>query len=235
MPRENAPPIISGKQAGSVPIYGFSVGQKLFVGLTGLFLCSFLVVHLSGNMLLFKNDGGKAFNTYSEFMATNVGIRTMEIVLFAGFLIHIILGVSAWISNRLSRPRRYRVNRASANSSLSSRTAFVTGSVVFIFLVVHLRSFLVPTRFPSGPEPSMYELVRTAFANPVYDGFYLMALAFLGYHLHHGFQSAFQTFGLRPGHVKLIDWVAAIFWLLIPIGFATMPIYFLWARSKGVY
>jgi len=235
MPRKNAPPIITGRQARSVPIYGSSVGQKLLVGVTGLFLCSFLVVHLSGNMLLFKNDAGRAFDTYSEFMSTNIGIRIMEIVLAAGFLIHIILGVSSWISNRLSRPKRYHLIRASENSALSSRTAFITGSIVFIFLVVHLRSFLVPTRFASGREPSMYHLVRTAFSSPLYDGFYLIALAFLGYHLRHGFQSAFQTFGLRPGHVKLIDWVAAAFWLLIPIGYAVMPLYFLWARSKGAY
>ncbi len=234
MPRENVPPIISAKEARSVPIYNSSVGQKLLVGLTGLFLCSFLVVHFSGNMLLFKHDGGKAFDAYSMFMSTNSVIRVMEIGLFAGFLIHIIFAVSTWIGNRLSRAKRYKISRASENSALSSRMTFITGSVVFIFLVIHLRSFFVPTRFASGPEPSMYELVRTAFYNPVYDGFYLIALAFLGYHLRHGFQSALQTFGLRPGYVRLIDWVAVIFWLLIPIGYAIMPLYFLWAHSKGV-
>ncbi len=234
MLRENAPPITSVNEAASMRIYSSSLGQKLLVGLTGLFLCSFLVVHLSGNLLLFKNDGGKAYDAYSTFMSTNEVIRVLEIVLAAGFAIHIIFGVSTWISNRLARPSRYRVNSPSENSALSSRMSFVTGSVVFIFLVVHLRSFFVPTRFPSGPEPSAYELVRTAFYSPVYDGFYLVALAFLAYHLHHGFQSAFQTLGLRPGRVKLIDWVAAIFWLLIPIGYAVMPLYFLWAHSKGV-
>jgi succinate dehydrogenase / fumarate reductase cytochrome b subunit len=235
MPRENALPIVSGKEAGSVPLYNSSVGQKLLVGLTGLFLCSFLVVHLSGNLLLFKNDGGKAFDTYSEFMSTNTGIRIMEIVLFAAFLIHIILAVSNWIGNRLSRPVPYLKNRASENSALESRLSFVTGSVVFIFLVVHLRSFFVPSRFAaSGTNVSMYELARAAFSNPIYDGFYVVAMAFLAYHLRHGFQAAFQTFGLRPGREKIIDWVAIIFWLLIPIGFALMPLYFLWTRSKGV-
>jgi succinate dehydrogenase / fumarate reductase cytochrome b subunit len=236
MPRENAPPIVSGKEAGSVPLYSSSVGQKLLVGATGLFLCSFLIVHLSGNLLLFRNDGGKAFDTYSEFMSTNTGIRIMEIVLFAGFLIHIIFAVSHWISNRLSRPERYLRNRASENSALESRLTFVTGSIVFIFLVVHLRSFFVPSRFAAaGTGVSMYELVRAAFSSPIYDGFYVVAMALLAYHLRHGFQSAFQTFGLRPGREKIIDWIAIIFWLLIPIGFAAMPLYFLWTRSKGVY
>ncbi len=235
MPRENAAiPTVSELQARSLPLYRSSVGQKLLVGVTGLFLCTFLVVHMSGNLLLFRHDGGRAFDTYSEFMSTNTMIRTMEIVLFAGFLIHIILAVSTWISNRMARPRRYAVNRPSENSALASRWTFITGSVVFIFLVLHLRTFFVPTRFASGAKPSMFELVASAFANPVYDGFYLVALILLGYHLRHGFQSAFQTFGLRPGHQKLIDLVAIFFWLIIPIGFATMPIYFYWAHLKGV-
>jgi succinate dehydrogenase / fumarate reductase cytochrome b subunit len=191
------------------------------------------MVHLSGNLLLFRKDGGKAFETYSEFMSTNSVIRSMEIVLFAGFLIHIIFAVTTWIGNRIARPQRYAVNRPSENSTLPSRLAFVTGSIVFIFLVVHLRTFLVPVRFAAGVKPSMYELVVTAFANPTYDLFYLISLVLLGYHLRHGFQSAFQTFGLRPGRARLIDLVATIFWLIIPIGFAAMPIYFYWAHLKG--
>jgi succinate dehydrogenase / fumarate reductase cytochrome b subunit len=217
-----------------ITFYNSSVGQKILAGLTGLFLCTFLVVHLSGNFLLFKNDGGKAFGTYSEFMSTNTGIRILEIGLALGFLAHIILGVITWISNRMARPARYAVNRAGENSELSSRVMFITGSTIFIFLVVHLRSFFVPTRFPGAIQPNMFELVKSAFQNPYYDGFYIIALILLGFHLRHGFQSAFQTFGLRPGYNRLIDLVAIVFWLLIPIGYATMPLYFLWAYLKGV-
>ncbi len=217
-----------------IKFYKSSVGQKILVALSGLFLCSFLIVHLSGNTLLFKNDGGKSFDTYSEFMATNTLIRTLEIVLAAGFLLHILLGVITWISNRMARPDRYALSRANENSDLSSRVMFIGGSAIFIFLVVHLRSFFVPTRFAGAVKPDMFELVKTAFENPYYDGFYLIALFFLGYHLRHGFQSAFQTLGLRPWNRKLIDWIAVIFWLVIPIGFAVMPLYFYWAHLKGV-
>ncbi len=233
MASENTLPIVSADKAATVRIYVSNVGQKVLVCLAGLFLCAFLVEHVAGNLLLFRHDGGAAYDAYSAFMSANIVIRILEFVLFAGFGVHIIFAVSTWISNRLARPMRYRVTRPSANSALSSRTPFITGSVVFVFLVIHLRSFWVPTRFASGPEPSAYEMVRTAFSSPVYDAVYLIALAFLGYHLRHGFQSAFQTLGLRPGYVKLIDWVAVIFWLLIPIVFATMPVYFLWMHSKG--
>lgn len=214
--------------------YNSSVGQKLLVGLTGLFLCTFLVVHLTGNLLLFKNDGGKAFEQYSEFMSTNLGIRLMEIVLAAGFLVHVILGVRVWLHNRRARPVGYVMNRPSENSDLASRVTFITGSIVFIFLVVHLNTFFVPSRFPGQSKTSMLELVKTAFSSPVYDAFYLVALVLLGYHLRHGFQSAFQTFGLRPRWRRPIDLVAILFWLIIPAGFATMPLYFLWIHLTGV-
>ena len=211
-----------------------SVGRKFLMGATGLFLCSFLVIHLSGNLLLFKNDGGIAFDAYSEFMATNLLIRTIEIGLFAGFLAHIIFGAWLWLDNRRARPQRYEINKASDNSTLASRTTFFTGSIVFIFLVVHLNTFFVPTRI-LGIELSMYDLVVEAFENPVYDAFYVIAIALLGYHLRHGFQSAFQTFSIRgQKYLMLVNIVALIFWLLIPIGYISMPLYFLWAHLSGV-
>ena len=210
-------------------IYSSSVGQKLLVALTGLFLCSFLIVHVSGNLLLFRNDGGEAFNAFSEFMSTNTIIRMLEVVLIAGFLVHILFGVRVWLSSRRARPQGYAMNRSGETSTLASRWAFWTGSVVFIFLVVHMRSFWVPARFEAGGV-SMYRLVRTAFESPGYDLFYLVALSLLGFHLRQGFQSAFQTFGLRPAWQRPIDWVATIFWLLIPMAFAAMPLFFLWNR-----
>ncbi len=206
-------------------IYNSSVGKKFVVGLTGLFLCSFLVVHLVGNFQLFKNDGGVAFDAYSHFMSTNPVIRTVEIVLVVGFLLHIFTSAYLWFKNREARPVKYKVNAAGENSTLASRTMFVTGSIVFIFLVVHLRTFFVPTRF--GGEEKMYELVKTAFQNPLYDLFYIVAIGLLGFHLRHGFQSAFQTFGIKhKKYTPYIEAASAIFWLLIPLGYISMPIYF---------
>jgi succinate dehydrogenase / fumarate reductase cytochrome b subunit len=197
------------------------------MGLTGFFLCSFLVVHLVGNLLLFRADGGIAFDEYSRFMSTNVGIRTIEIGLFAGLLMHAAVGFQLWNANRKVRPIKYLVNASSSTSSIESRIGFVSGSIIFIFLVVHLGTFFFPTRFGEHTG-SMYGLVREAFSSPVYSGFYIIAMGFLSYHLRHGFQSAFQTFGMLGTKYKpLIHAVAILFWLLIPLGFASMPVYFL--------
>src|SRR5216117_3890623 len=131
-------------------LYQSSVGQKVLVGLTGLFLCTFLIVHLSGNLLLFKNDGGRAFEEYAKFMSTNPAIRLMEIVLTAGFAGHVFFAVRVWLHNRRARPERYATNRPSENSSLASRTMFASGSIVFVFLVVHLRR----SSSPPGSRPA---------------------------------------------------------------------------------
>jgi len=210
--------------------YTSSVGRKLSMALTGFFLCSFLVVHLYLNLFLLKQDRGSTFDTYAEFMATYPLIRPLEIILFAGFLLHAFIGGWLWIANRLARPVKYAMNRPSENSTLASRTAFWTGAFVLLFLVVHVNTFFVRSRFfPSSL--TMYERVAEAFRSPLYVCFYLVALAFLAYHLKHGVQSAFQTLGLKHRrYEKIINATAAVFWLIIPIAFAVLPLYFLLAH-----
>jgi succinate dehydrogenase / fumarate reductase cytochrome b subunit len=212
-------------------LFGSSIGKKFLVALTGLFLCSYLVVHVAGNLLLFKQDGGKSFDEYAEFLPSLLIVRLIEWGLFAAFAAHIAGGTAVWWKNRRARPARYEKNAASDTSALTSRTMFVTGSIVFIFLVLHLRTFWVPARFAhdAGPGPfSMYAIVVEAFSSPVYAVFYVAAMGLLAFHLRHGFQSAFQTFGLREGAwARLIQAVAVLFWLVIPALFAAMPIYFL--------
>jgi succinate dehydrogenase / fumarate reductase cytochrome b subunit len=106
-----------------------------------------------------------------------------------------------------------------------------SASVVGFFLVIHLQTFWIPNRFWQKPPESNYELVATAFSDPVYSVFYIIALAFLGFHLKHGFQAGFQTLGLSTTKYKpLIDAFAVLFWLIIPLAFAAMPAYFLWFK-----
>jgi len=215
-------------------IYKSSIGKKIVMAVTGLFLCTFLVEHLAGNLLLFRDDAGAAFVEYSDFMSHNFIVRTIEIVLAIAFIGHILTGAILWIKNKMARGQTYQMNQASANSALSSRTAFLTGSIVFIFLVIHLRTFWVPNRFFPTENPSLYVLVVTAFTSPSYDLFYLVALVLLAYHLHHGFQSAFQTFGIRnEKFIPLIEFIGMIFWFLIPLGFAIIPAYFFWLSHFG--
>jgi succinate dehydrogenase / fumarate reductase, cytochrome b subunit len=206
--------------------YNSSIGKKVLMSLTGLFLISFLVEHLVGNLLLFANDGGKIYEAYGEFLVSNPVIRFIEIFLFLGMIGHAILGVILWIKNRMTRPVKYKFFRLKDNSPLASRTTIWSGIVIGIFLYIHLKSFFIPSRFASE-KISNYELVMQAFSNPWYDGFYLLAFLVLGYHLRHGFQSAFQTLGLRnKTYTPFLDLLAFIVWFLIPLGYAIIPVYF---------
>ena len=104
---------------------------------------------------------------------------------------------------------------------------FVSGSVVYMFLAVHMRTFWYASRFHHDEHPSMYRVAVESFANPYYSAFYVVALVLLAMHLRHGFQSAFQTFGIKHTQFAgLIELVGALFWLVIPLGFASIPIYF---------
>jgi len=214
-------------------LYTSSVGKKIVMSLTGLFLCAFLLEHVAGNFLLFMNDNGHMYDAYTEFMSHNILVRTIEIFLFASLVGHAISGVAVWIKNRRSRPEKYEIFRLQDNAPLASRITMLTGSIVFLFLVVHLRTFFIPTRF--GIEKiSPYALVAQAFTNPWYSSFYIVALIMLGYHLRHGFQSAFQTLGLKNSkYASVVEWIAVIFWLLVPVGFASMPVYFYFFHRAG--
>jgi succinate dehydrogenase / fumarate reductase cytochrome b subunit len=208
-------------------LYHSSVGKKILIGTTGVCLCIYLIVHLFGNLLLFKNDGGAAFNTYAELLPSLLFIRIIEIVLFAIFLGHMVLGTILWILNKRARPQKYAVNAAGENSPLVSRIMFVTGAAIGVFLFVHLRHFWAPARFGAGPV-DMYALVKAALSDPLSGTLYLIGMIVLGFHLRHGFQSAVQTFGLRnSNYLPLINLLGVIFWVLIPLGFAAMPVYFL--------
>lgn len=208
-------------------LYRSSIGKKFVVGLTGLMLCVYLIVHLAGNLLLFKQDGGASFDHYAELLPSFMIIRIIEIVLFLVFIGHISTATVVWFLNRKARPLKYKTNRPQENSTIFSRTMFASGSIVFIFLVIHMGQFWFPSRFASVPV-SMYYLVRSTFENPVYSIFYVIAMILLMFHLRHGFQSALQTFGLKhQRYMPMINALGLLFWFLIPLGFAAMPLYFL--------
>jgi succinate dehydrogenase / fumarate reductase cytochrome b subunit len=210
-----------------------SIGKKIIMSLSGLFLCIFLIVHVSANLFLFKRDGGETYNEVAHFMSSNLAIRITEVVLFIGIVAHMISGVVVWMKNWLSRPVRYEMYSLKDNTPFSSRRPMLTtsASLVGFFLVSHLTTFWIPTRFGTEPKPP-YQMVSEAFSDPVLSIFYIIAVALLAFHLKHGFQSGFQTLGLNNKKYKpLIDAFAIIFWLIIPLAFAAMPAYFLWFRS----
>ncbi len=227
-------------------IFSTSVGRKVIMALTGLFLCTFLAVHLIGNLQLLHHDGGQAFNLYSKFMSSNPLIQTVSYVNFAFILGHIVWGAYITIKNKSARPVGYAYNDPGKTSSFSSRWMGVLGTMILIFLVIHIKDFklayigigeelkMVTYTLENGDTASvknMYEEVNHEFHEPVVVGIYVISMIALGFHLFHGFQSAFQTLGLRhPKYTPLIKCVGFVFWGLIPLGFAIIPLIFYFCR-----
>jgi succinate dehydrogenase / fumarate reductase, cytochrome b subunit len=215
-----------------------SITKKIWMAFLGLFLMMFLVVHLGINLCLLRDDGGKWFTDAAHFMGTNYVVKVFEIVLFGGFLLHILLGIILQVRNWISRPVRYAVNNRSTTPFLSKYMIY-TGAIVFIFLAIHMVNFyfikigLVGENAPrlEGGEPDFYVIAQQLFALPGYSVLYILLFIVLGFHLNHAFQAAFQTLGLQnKKYTPAITLAGRFYAIIVPFGFIIIPIYFLFIR-----
>lgn len=210
-----------------------SLSRKYIMAAAGAFLMLFLVSHLTTNLLMLRQDGGEAFDAAVEFLLTNPIIKIVEYVLFAGFIIHIILGVMLEWHNKRSRPVNYHVAGKSGTSAFS-KFMIHTGVVIFVFLALHLYHFffvkigLVDVYAGAESTIDFYPMVAQTLKNPVNAGIYIFAFILLGFHLNHAFQSAFQTFGLNHDkYTPAIKVIGTIYAILVSVGFSVIALYFL--------
>lgn len=214
-------------------LFSSSIGKKFLMSLTGLFLITFLVVHASINAMIWFNDGGVTFNKYAHFMGSNLIVRTMEIGLFAGLLLHIVDGLLLYKANRSARPVKYAFNNESANSPWYSRSMALLGTLILLFLTLHLANFWVKTRFTgienfgldADGQENLFAVMKKVFESPLVVVVYVLGCFSLFWHLLHGFKSAFQSLGLN--HVKYNEAIAVVgiaFSIIVPAIFALMPV-----------
>ena len=213
-----------------------SIGRKLIMSLTGLFLILFLVIHLIGNLLLIKGDGGEAFNSYAKFMTSNPLIKTVSYLLYASILLHAVQGLIIWQKNRAARGSQgYAVKalRAVNTSPTAAANMAWLGIIIFIFIGLHMYQFWLQMKLGNVPMATydgheykdLYYLVSNAFASPVYVAIYVLSMAVIGYHLWHGFQSSFQTLGINHRkYSPLIHTLGKIYAVVVPLLFALIPI-----------
>jgi len=213
-----------------------SIGQKLVMGLTGLFLILFLVVHLIGNLQLLADDGGESFNMYTRFMTTNPFIKTISYGLYFFILLHAVQGVIIALSNRKAKERKYDVS-TNTNGSWMSKNMALLGILVFAFLCIHMGDFwfkmkrnLLPMVQYDGMDiaiKDLYYQVKVSFSNIWIVIIYLVGMMALALHLIHGFQSAFTTLGLRHNkYTPIINAIGVIYSILVPLAFALIPVLF---------
>jgi len=205
--------------------YYSSLTKKYIMALMGLFLFTFLVVHLSINLTLLFDPTRVTFNEIAHFMGTNPFIQVFQWVLFAGFAIHIFYGIVLQIQNWMARPKLYK-KKALSEDSIFSKYVIYTGIVIFIFLVIHLGNFFVLKMQGRVPGDDMGLLVIRLFQNTGYVIFYVVLLLFMGFHLDHAFQSAFQSLGLN--HRKYMPFIKGLghfLAIVLTAGFISIPVF----------
>ena len=209
-----------------------SVGKKLIMGFTGIFLILFLIVHVSLNAFIWANDGGVMFNQGAHFMGSTVVPRILEIGLFLGIILHIVQGYMLESQNRKARGKvKYAVSYGNKGSKWYSRSMALLGTIILLFLIVHISHFWLPNRshrgFLLGEEINLYQTMKEVFSNIWVVLVYVLSCISLGYHLAHGFQSAFRTLGVHNKKFNtMLTSIGYCFSIVISLAFALMPISF---------
>ncbi len=214
-----------------------TIFRKILAALSGLFLTLFLVGHLAGNLQLFISgiEGQTQFNKYALFMTTNPVVKILSIVTYLSILLHVILTLYLSFKSRQARPIGYAVSSGNANSTWSSNNMAILGSFLLLFIIVHMRSFWYEMHFGDMPYQhlddgtkikDLYLITTSAFANPIYTLFYVLSMLALAFHLKHGVESAVQTIGLKlPNYEKSLKYIGSFIAVVIPVTFASIPIY----------
>jgi succinate dehydrogenase cytochrome b subunit len=210
-------------------VFSSSTGTKLLIGLTGLLLFAYLLLHLAGNMLVFA--GQDTFNQYSHTLISNPLVVPAEIGLAAVFLLHVYKTVAMWLRNQAARPVGYEKKRWAGHTSrksLASTTMIWTGLITLVFVGVHLQQFKFGAWYEIG-EPPVRDLYRTeaeVFTSPLWVAVYVFCVILIGLHLRHGISSAFQSLGAdHPVYTKRLVTLGTILAVLIAAGFAIIPIW----------
>jgi succinate dehydrogenase / fumarate reductase cytochrome b subunit len=202
-----------------------SIGRKALMALSGLALIGFLVAHLAGNLTLYADADGTAFNHYAETLESNPLLLPAEIGLVLLILLHLVLGIRVSLDNREARKKGYAVRASLGGRTLGSATMLLTGILILVFLVVHVSDFRIPKLLGDESVEDLAGAVKRRLASPLGAGVYLVGVAAVGLHLSHAFQSAFQTLGLN--HPKYTPWIARLglaLAVILFLGFASFPI-----------
>lgn len=218
-------------------IFSSTIGKKVIMSLSGLFLIIFLLVHLSVNLTMLVSSD--LYNEAAHFMATNPFIKVMEPMLALGFFVHVLYALVLTLHNMKSRPVAYAVKNESNSSTWSSRNMLVLGAFLLTFMAIHIVNFWWKMKI-SGEIGSVvvngvemhdsFALVTSLFKCWQYVVLYIISFVLLGLHLVHGFWSAFQTIGMNNNKwFKRLKCAGTIYAVVVVLGFTIIPVYFLLA------
>ncbi len=224
-----------------------SIGQKVIMSLSGIFLILFLIVHVCLNACIWSatgsnSDHGKMFNVVANFMGANAVPRVLEVGLFLLFIVHIVQGFVLAGANTTHRDVPYAINYGTRGSTWYSRSMGLLGTIVLLFLIIHISQFWTPSRFGTLKDfilsdgkhvNDLFGLMQTTFQHLWVVIIYVAGCISLGYHLAHGFQSAFRTLGVNNKRYQImLRNMGYAFSIVVCFAFAMMPVsfYFGWVN-----
>ena len=216
-----------------ISYFNSTIFRKTLAGLSGFFLVLFLLGHLLGNLQLFipGEDGQKQFNEYALFMTTNPAVKILSVLTYSTIILHTILTLFLVFQSSNARDVKYLQSSGNANSTWGSKNMAVLGTLILVFIVIHMKSFWYEMHFGViGLDPwgnkDLHAVTVTAFNELWYVLLYVLSMVVLAIHLKHGVESVFQTLGIKTRrYVSLIHKVAYGFALIVPAAFASIPIY----------
>jgi succinate dehydrogenase / fumarate reductase cytochrome b subunit len=206
--------------------------RKVLMAFTGLFLSFFLIIHLAGNLQLLLPEGVAQiqYNSYSHLLSSNFIIKFVSYVLYLSILAHAVLALVLTFLNYKAGGSKYAVDKRRQVSGWATRNMGLLGSLIFIFLVVHLANFWYIYKFgqpalDANGNKDLYTIVVEVYKEPWYVIAYVIAMLVLGFHLWHGFQSAFRTLGLyNMTYIKWVRYFGFFFSIVMALGFSIIPI-----------
>ena len=216
-----------------ISYFNSTIFRKTLAGLSGFFLVLFLLGHLLGNLQLFipGEDGQKQFNEYALFMTTNPAVKILSVLTYSSIILHTVLTLFLVFQSSNAREVKYLQSSGNANSTWGSKNMAVLGTLILVFIVIHMKSFWYEMHFGViGLDPwgnkDLHSVTVTAFNELWYVLFYVLSMVVLAVHLKHGVESVFQTLGIKTRrYVSLIHKAAYGFALIVPAAFASIPIY----------
>jgi succinate dehydrogenase / fumarate reductase, cytochrome b subunit len=201
--------------------YTSSIGRKVIMAGTGLFLLAFLLVHLGLNATMFINDGGVLFDRTADLFRHNWGLHLLEILVFSGFTIHIWQGSVLTLHNQSKRNTHYAVRPKFSFDP--ARSMGILGAIIFGFLLLHLYQFWLPNALGTSSE-SLFQLMRSTMSQWWVVAIYVLGCVAVAAHVLHGWRSAAITLGLGDGYLKLLATIGISLAIAVPLGLAAIPI-----------
>jgi succinate dehydrogenase / fumarate reductase, cytochrome b subunit len=215
----------------SPSIWSTGIVKKVSMALTGLFLITFITAHLAGNLQLLMGDAGKLqFNTYAKFMTSFPLIKILSYVTYASILAHAAISLALTRKNQAARSVAYSGKTLKPTSAWSSRNMGILGTIILVFIVLHMKQFWYVMHWGNLPidengNTDLYTVVAQAYTQWWYVLLYLISMVAVGYHLHHGFASAFQTLGLgQKKYFSTIQFIGKAYAIIVAILFAIIPV-----------